>query len=57
MDEYVVWYSDLWGWDSSPGADTSDLLREIEVGTKAMSWERLENTSEWYWLAFVRENS
>jgi hypothetical protein len=45
MPEYVIWYSDLWGWDSSPGGAPGDLHRELEIGRKAMSYERWETTN------------
>ncbi len=51
MPEYVFWYSDLWGWDSSPGAAKTDLHRELEVGQRAMSMERLETTNPEYWFS------
>jgi len=50
MPEYVYWYADIWGWDSSPGASTSDLQRELEVGRKAMAMERCENATPELWF-------
>lgn len=50
-DQYVFWYEDLWGWDSSPGASTADFLREQEVGTKAMVFERWETTNPGLWFS------
>ena len=50
-DIFVVWYSDIWGWDSSPGASKADLHRELEIGSKAMSMERWETTNPKSWFS------
>ena len=51
MTNYVYWFDDIWGWDSSPGASTSDLHRELEVGQRAMLMERWETTNPEYWFS------
>jgi hypothetical protein len=51
QDVYVFWFADLWGWDESPGASTADLHRELEVGTKAMVFERWETTNPKSWFS------
>ena len=53
--DLVVWYQDIWGWGDSPETYADDLLRELEVGAKVMTWERLENTvQELYFLMLAK---